>query len=91
MKRETLIWTGLFVAGGLFLLYRGVSAGHGFGKAYVRPVRLKPASEPDTRMKLVDAAPKERDAVVSVPRTVGLWLSAFLTLAILYMRKSVQE
>ena len=83
MKRETLIWTVLFVAGGLFLLYRGVSAGHGFGKAYVRPVRLKPASEPDTRMKLVDAAPKERDAVVSVPRTVGLWLSAFLTLAIL--------
>ena len=83
MKRETLIWTVLFVAGGLFLVYRGMSAEHGFGKAYVKPVRLKPASETDTRMKLVDAPPKDSGAVVSVPRTVGLWLASFFTLAVL--------
>jgi hypothetical protein len=83
MKRETLLWSVLFVAGGLFLLYRGMSAEHGFGKAYVKPVRLKPASETDTRIKFVDAPPRDKDAVVSIPRTVGLWLAALFTLAVL--------
>ena len=41
MKRETLIWTLLFVAGGLFLLYRGLNQpANGLGKAYVKQVRM---------------------------------------------------
>ena len=35
MKRETLIWTILFVAGGLFLAYRAALTEHGLGKSYV--------------------------------------------------------
>ena len=36
MKRETLIWTILMVAGGLFLAYR--AATHGVGVGYVQQV-----------------------------------------------------
>jgi hypothetical protein len=82
MKRETLIWTVLFVAGGLFLLYRAAFTPHGMGKSYVKQVRVDPKSETDQRNKLVDADPDEENAVVSVPRTIGLWLSAFFTLAV---------
>lgn len=83
MKRETLIWAVLFVAGGLFLLYRATLTPHGMGKAYVRAVKFKPSSATDQRTKLIDAEPSEAGAFLSVPRTVGLWLSAFFTLAIL--------
>ncbi len=83
MKRETIIWTILFVAGGLFLVYRGATHSHGFGKAYVKPARVKPQSTDDVRVKWIDAQPGEERAVVSIPRTVGLWLSALFTLAIL--------
>lgn len=82
MKRETLIWTLLFVCGGLFLVYRGAKTSHGFGKAYVRQVRVKPGSQDDTRMRWIDANPNEAGAVVSRPRTVGLWIAALFTLAI---------
>jgi hypothetical protein len=83
MKRETIIWTVLFVAGGLFLLYRGAFTEHGVGKSYVKTVRVKPGSETDVRMKFVDAGPTDDGAVVSLPRTAGLWLAAFFTLAVL--------
>jgi hypothetical protein len=83
MKRETLIWTILFVAGGLFLVYRAAFREHGMGKSYVREVRINPKSETDKRMKFVAAPVGDKDAVISYPRTVGLWLSAFFTLAIL--------
>jgi hypothetical protein len=82
MKRETLIWTVLFLAGGLFLCSRGLMAEHGFGKSYVKSVRINPGSETDLRTKVVSARPGTEGAVVSLPRTVGLWLSAFFTLAI---------
>jgi hypothetical protein len=85
MKRETLIWTILFVAGGLFLLYRGALAPHGLGKAYVKQVRMKPDSDTDQRMKSVNAKFKEARGgrvQVSVARTAGLWMAAFFTLAI---------
>ena len=83
MKRETLIWTILFVAGGLFLLYRAAFSVHGMGKSYVKEVRINPRSETDSRTKFVKASLKDPEARVSYPRTVGLWLSAFFTLAIL--------
>lgn len=85
MKRETLIWTILFVAGGLFLLFRGAASPHGLGRAYVKQVRMKPDSETDLRMKFVNATVKEareNRAQVSIARTIGLWLAAFFTLAI---------
>jgi hypothetical protein len=85
MKRETLIWTILFIAGGLFLSYRGMVSPHGIGKAYVKQVRMKPESKTDNRTKIVDADVKdirENRARFSVTRTVGVWVAAFFTLAI---------
>jgi hypothetical protein len=85
MKRETLIWTILFVAGGLFLVYRGLTSPNGLGKAYVKQVRMKPDSETDLRMKLVNASFKEASedrAQFSISRTAGLWVAAFFTLSI---------
>jgi hypothetical protein len=83
MKRETLIWTILFVAGGLFLVYRAAFSERGMGKSYVKAVRINPKSDTDERMKYVAARVGDKDAVISYPRTIGLWLSAFFTLAIL--------
>jgi hypothetical protein len=82
MKRDTLIWAVLFVAGGLFLTTRGLTEKHGFGKAYVKEVPFRAGSATDTRTKFVSTRPTARQAVVSVPRTIGLWCSAFFTLAI---------
>lgn len=82
MKRETVVWAVLFVVGGLFLVYRGLSAPHGFGRAYVKEVRIEPESKTDLRMKFVNTRPADKSAVFSLPRTVGLWVSAFFTLAV---------
>jgi hypothetical protein len=82
MKRETLIWTILFVAGGLFLFYRAAVTPHGMGKSYVKKVRIHPKSETDVREKFVKASAKDPEKQLSYPRTIGLWLSAFFTLAI---------
>lgn len=74
MKRETLIWLLLFVAGAGFLIYRATS--HGVGLAYVRQM------DGNT----VSVLPRESlttGATVSPARTFGIWLGAFLTLCIL--------
>jgi len=51
MNTSKVIWTILFVLGGLFLLYRGLT-GHGLGQVYVRHhsdkyVEVKKSAEPD--------------------------------------------
>jgi hypothetical protein len=83
VTRENLIWTVLFVAGGLFLAYRGLASEHGLGRIYVKKVRVNPESKTDSRMKFEEARPTDREADVSIPRTIGLWLAAFFTLAVL--------
>jgi len=55
MKRETLIWTILFVAGGLCLVYRAAFSERGMGKSYVKAVRINPKSDTDQRLKYVAA------------------------------------
>jgi hypothetical protein len=82
VKRETLIWTILFVAGGLFLATRAVIKEHAYGKAYVKQARINPSNAADHRSKTVDAVPKDKSAEFSIPRTIGLWLAAFFTLSI---------
>jgi len=84
MKRETLVWTVLFVAGGLFLVQRAAFTERGMGKVYVIDERVNPKVEEDKRVHFVESRPdpgNER-VMVSYPRTVGLWLAAFFTLAI---------
>jgi hypothetical protein len=82
MNRENLIWTMLFIAGGLFLLYRGLASEHGLGRIYVKQERVNPKSETDQRIKFTESKPTDTDARLSIPRTIGLWLSAFFTLAV---------
>jgi hypothetical protein len=127
MRREKLIWTFLFVAGGLFLVLRAAFTPLGMGKAYVRVVPREfaevtvPAGPGAGEMKWVDvesdealdydvaAAPEERrirwtqiseasqrqyatamrenprqrEYRLSVWNTIGIWVAAFFTLAIL--------
>jgi hypothetical protein len=83
VKRENVIWTVLFLAGGLFLLGRGLFSEHGLGRIYVKTVRVDPESQTDMRTKIDEARPSEAGARVSVSRTVGLWVAAFFTLAVL--------
>jgi hypothetical protein len=64
-------------------VYRAAIREHGMGKAYVKEVRIDADSETDLRTKFVNARPADPAAVVSVPRSIGLWLSAFFTLAVL--------
>lgn len=73
MHRRTLLWTILFLAGGAFLAWRATL---GAGTAYVQEVGPE----------LVAATPAEGAAGLaefSWPRTIGTWIAAFFTLAIL--------
>lgn len=82
MKRETLIWSVLFLAGGLFLVFRAAISEPGMAKVYVAPVRVNSADAADIRSRFVEVAPHEPGAVLSVPRTAGIWIAAFFTLCI---------
>jgi hypothetical protein len=86
MNREKAISWLLLGAGGLFLLGRAVLTEQGFGKAYVKEVRINPSSRTDLRVNQVNASLKERSTAsnfaLSVPRSIGLWAAAFFTLAI---------
>lgn len=89
MKRANLFWTMLFVAGAIGLTYRAAFTEHGMGKVFVKRVAEPAAPEPNgaaasSAGRWVQAQPRiDPAAVVSIPRTAGLWLSAFFTLAVL--------
>lgn len=73
MKRESAIWTSLFLAGGLFLAFRAATSG--MGTEYVKTVdgAAVPASAED-RISGV--------AQIDWSRTVGVWVAAIFTLCI---------
>lgn len=83
MSREKLAWTILLSLAALALLGRATLTERGMGKLYVKPVRIAPDSETDLRTTFTGAGPADPGAVVSLPRSVGLWIAAFGTLAIL--------
>src|SRR5262245_25663898 len=73
MKKETLVWIVLFVAGGCFLAYRATT--HGMAYTYVRPVNGR------------NVGVQARESIttgttISTSRTLGVWLGAFFTLCI---------
>lgn len=74
MKRETLIWTVLLVAAGLYLAWR--AAAFGCGTVYVRQTE-------DGEMAATAYEGVAGAAQVSARRTVGTWVAALLTLCIL--------
>jgi len=73
MKRETLIWTLLFLVGGVYLAYRMSTTG--MGMAFVQ--ETDGVWKPSTPSQAVAGA-----AVVSPARTVGIWIAAIFTLCI---------
>lgn len=82
MNRSTALWTAIFLAGLIALIGRAVVTGA--GSRYVREVPVKSASGEMLWKKYESTPPKslgEPGVAWSAPRTVGLWLSALLTLA----------
>lgn len=73
MKRETLIWTILFVAGGLALAVRASTKP--IGTSYVKTV--DGVDVPATAADRVSGV-----ARISWSRTIGIWTAAFFTLCI---------
>jgi hypothetical protein len=88
MRRDQLIWTLLLVAGAAGLMGRAVFSPQGMGREYVRVVATpagaaeeQPATYGDY-LRAEQANPAQAEVRFSAPRTIGLWLAAFFTLAI---------
>ena len=72
-KRDGLIWAVLLIAGAGFLGYRALTAG--IGTAYVQRVG-------DAESSATPAEGAAEVAEFSLPRSVGIWVAAILTLCI---------
>ena len=89
MKREQLIWTVVLVLAAAWLLGRALFSEPGMGREYVRvtttpagATEYLPANYADY-VQAQQAQPGQTEYQFSLPRTLGLWLAAFFTLAIL--------
>ncbi len=83
---ERTIWLLLFVLGGLGLLYQGCFSERGIARIYVKPARVDAENRPLAWTEVKPAAPGQapvgQGVVFSPVRTLGLWVSAIITLAI---------
>jgi hypothetical protein len=79
MKSTAAIWWVLLVLGGLGLLYQGTQTEKGLGKVYVKPLRVDADQQP---VLWTTADKQDPAAVISPFRTTGIWVEAFLTLAV---------
>jgi hypothetical protein len=88
MSRESKIWAALMITGLLALIGRAAFTNPGMGKQYVRvtqsptgALQTTPVNYGEYR-RAVEANPNQTEYRFSFPRTLGLWLAAFFTLAI---------
>lgn len=86
MQKETAIWTAVMLLGLIGLVLRAAFGEQGMAWEYVKPAPEGLVGDADTE-RFVTASPAEYAAggegvQLSLPRTVGVWLSAFFTLAI---------
>ena len=89
MKRETAIWLVVILVGASALLGRALFSERGMGREYVRatPVadgrwnEYNPATYGEY-LQAEAAQAGQTEYQFSLPRTVGLWVAAFFTLAI---------
>jgi len=89
MRREDAFWMALLFIGAAALLWRSAFTTEGMGREYVRAVpvangqwtQYDPATYSDYQ-RAEAAAPGQAEYQFSLPRTIGLWLAAFFTLAI---------
>lgn len=83
MNRSSIITVAVIVIAGAWLAYRAATTE--MGRVYVREVQVAPeGSEVSwTRYQTVEARFRdEPDVFFSLPRTIGLWVSALLTLSV---------
>jgi len=96
MSKENRIWLIVFLLGAAFLGVRMIMAGGLVGTVYVQEVEVNPGAEnPDHSWSKFDPATEAQynramaDDVsqttfrLSTPRTLGLWIAAFFTLAVM--------
>lgn len=82
MNRSTIIWTVLLILGGAWLIHRATTTD--MGQVYVQEI---PPDEEKGRTwnkyQIVDPIRRDDpDVSLSIPDTVGVWISALLTLCI---------
>ena len=89
MTGQTRVWLIVFLVGGLALAGRAVFSTHGLGREYVRAVPTAngqwnqyDAATYGEYLKAERDQPGQQTVQLSVPRTIGLWVAAFLTLAV---------
>jgi hypothetical protein len=89
MKRETLIWTVLMVLGAVALVGRAAFTARGMGREYVHAVPAANGQWTEYQsatygeyLRASGANPNQTEYQLSMPRTIGLWLAAFFTLAV---------
>ncbi len=89
MKRETAVWLILMLLGAAGLIGRAAFTSPGMGQEYVRTVSIadgqwtqyEQATFAQYQTALA-ADPNQTEYLFSLPRTFGLWIAAFFTLAI---------
>jgi hypothetical protein len=83
MNRSTLITVAVILIAGAWLAFRAATTE--MGRVYVREVTIAPEGSDVSwkRYQSVDARFRgDADVSLSLPRTIGLWVSALLTLSI---------
>jgi hypothetical protein len=89
MRRENSLWIVLLLLGAAALLWRSTFTAEGMGREYVRalPVAGGQWTQYDAAtfgeyQRAEAAQPGQTEYRFSLPRTIGLWIAAFFTLAI---------
>lgn len=89
MNREATIWAIVMLAGVAALAGRALLTRGGMAREYVHAVpvangrftQYEPATQADYQ-RAVNADPNQSEYLLSVPRTIALWVAAFFTLAV---------
>lgn len=84
MNRSRMIWIGVLLMAGVYLAARAMSGN--MGQVYVKEVVKKGKDSEKTWTRYTVTDPQNQaddDVTLSWPRTIGLWVAAFLTLSIL--------
>ena len=90
MRRETTIWAAVFLVGAVALFGRSVLTETGMGREYVQEVPMAGGqwNQYDSATyreyaQAVAADPTQIEYRFSLPRSFGLWIAAFFTLAVM--------
>jgi len=88
MNRDTRFWLVVMLLGLSALVWRAAFTSPGMGREYVRVVTAPEGQSTVTAASFGDfqreatANPAQTEVRLSVPRTIGLWMAAFFTLAV---------